>query len=273
MTGVALLLRHFLIFQIFVPSLTAHEVNPGSYGIEHLLKPLSTFKIVIRLPEDDQVSRTASKSFLIEKTLQFLAKLGAPIQVFPPYHLPWQSQVVFTTTRHASNQNACLVFFPIHIFESSTLSTQQVLNGCGGRVEKQKMVHRSRNEDQVHLILIHPPGEVPLHTGKKTKWNLLRCSTPFYILRFLWFPPDIIPPQLIQAFDVCYSEPVCRMMDPPKYYSMALDGVTRVVQYVNNMRKDFHGDRILIFPHLPKHHVWPFQDDTGSLMEGKGFSP
>ena len=66
-----------------------------------------------------------------------------------------------------------------------------------------------------------------------------------------------MPPELIQAFDVCYNDDqVCRMVNLSNYYSLAPDGVTGVVQHINKATKDFRGDRILIVPNIPHHQVW-----------------
>ena len=109
----------------------------------------------------------------------------------------------------------------------------------------------------INLIMISFGGQAASQFTVKP--IMPRFWTPSYIMILEWhLPLDVVPPDKIWAYDVCFKEPFysCRELRMPNYFMLGKNGIDAVVQQVNLATRDFYGDRIFINPFQPSIDRW-----------------
>ena len=73
----------------------------------------------------------------------------------------------------------------------------------------------------INLIMISSSSQASQFTVKPI---MDRVWTPSYFMILEWhFPTEVVPPETIRAYDVCFNEPFysCRELRMPKYFLLA----------------------------------------------------
>ena len=220
-------------------------------SIEDLLRPMKGLQIIIRLDDryDSSPSAAEALELPLQFTLDFLQHNLVPFQIVS--HEMRKPTLDFAP-RHVHNQVSWLLF--LSTSQSGTqIPMMFIIESC--YYWSNKAVWFVLEKHLINVLVLN--SRTPSDVQGRFDLFLYRECTPFYLVVFNWITPLRKFVRNVWAYDVGFEKTRQRIIEMPWYFTMAAqEGIEAVVQNVSRTRKDFHGDRIQIYPEISWSMVW-----------------
>ena len=216
-------------------------------GMEDLLRPMKRLQVIIRLDERFDSSPSAAQALEspLQLALDFLQDNHVPFQIVS--HEMRKPTLDFAP-RHVQSQVSWLLFLPV-TQPGQQIPVRNIAYSCS--YWSNRVVWFVLEKHLINVLVLKL--KAPLDGQDDDRFDLLhyREETPFYLVVFNWITPLGKFVQKVWAYDVGFDKTRERIIEMPWYFNVAeQEGIEAVVQNISRTRKDFHGDRIQIYPEI-----------------------